>query len=90
VIFLKLFSEVIVIFKNVMNFENLVNVAVRPLHIELLRFVKLDHIFLLCFDRKRGVNSVAACENVLAGEVWVSACLEDYVPEWFLISHNGN
>ena len=88
--FFKLFAEVVVIFKNVVNFENLVNVAVCPLHIKLFSFKQFYHIFLFCLDRKRGVNPIAACKNVLAGEVWVSACLEDYVPECFLISHNGN
>ena len=78
------------ILENVGNFQNLVNVAVCPLHIELLGLKQFNHILLLCFDWKRGVDSVAACQNVMACEVWVSACLEHYVPECFLISHNGN
>ena len=78
------------VFKNVVDVENLVNIPVCPLHIELLGFVKLNHVFLLCFDWKRGVNPVTACKNVFAGEVWVSTCFKNYVPEWFSFSHNKN
>ena len=83
------FAEVAVIFEDVVNSENLPHVTVCPLHIELLGLKQFDHVLLFCFDWKRGVNSGAACVDVLAFEVWVSACLEHYLPECFLISHNG-
>jgi hypothetical protein len=83
-----LFSEVIVIFEDVVNSDNFVNVSVCPLHIEFFSFKQSNHIFLFCFDWKRGVDSVTACQNVLACELWVSASLEHYVPKWFSFSHN--
>ena len=72
------------------NSNNFVNVTVRPLPIEFFSFKQSDHIILFCFDWKRGVDSVTACQNVLACELWVSAGLEHYVPElvWFSFSHN--
>ena len=85
-----LFAEVAVVLKNVVNPDNLPHVAVCPLHIELLGLEQFDHVLLFCFDGECGVNSVAACQNVLAFEVWVPACLEHYLPECFLISHNAN
>ena len=76
------------VFKNVVNSDNLVDISVCPLHIKLLSLVKLDHILFFCFDWKRGVNPVTACKSVFAGEVWVSTCFKNYVPEWFSFSHN--
>ena len=72
------------------NSNNFVNVSVCPLSIEFFSLKQSDHIFLFCFDWKRGVDSVTACQNVLACELWVSAGLEHYVPElvWFSFSHN--
>ena len=78
-----------VILKNVVNPDNLPHVTVCPLHIELLGLKQFDHVLLFCFDGERGVNPRAACVNVLAREVWVSACLEHYLPECFLVSHNS-
>ena len=78
------------VFENVVNSDNFVNISVCPLHIKLLSLVKLNHVFLFCFDWKRGVNPIAACQNVFAGEVWVSTCFKNYVPEWFSFSHNKN
>ena len=83
------FAEVAVVFKNVFNSENLPHVAVCPFVVELLGFEQFVHILQPCLDWKRGVNSGAACVDVLAFEVWVSACLEHDLPECFLISHNG-
>ena len=85
-----LFAEVTVIFEDVVNSENLPHVAVCPLHIELLSLKQFDHVLLFCFNGERGVDSGAACVNVFAREVWVSACLEHYLPECFVISHNAN
>ena len=79
-----------VILKNVVDSDNLPHVAVCPLHIELLGLKQFDHVLLFCFDWKRGVNPCAACVNVFALKVWVSAGLEHYLPECFLISHNAN
>ena len=76
------------IFKDIVNVEDFVNIAVCPLHIEFFSFKQSDHILLFCFDWKRGVDSVAACQNVLTCELWVPASLEHYVPEWFSFSHN--
>ena len=84
-----LFAEVTVVFEDVVDSINFPNVAVCPLHIELFGLEQCDHVLLLCFDWKRGVDSGAACVDMLAGEVWVSAGLEHYLPEWFLFSHNG-
>ncbi len=77
------------ILKNVVNPDNLPHVAVCPFVVELLGLKKFVHVLQPCFDWKRGVDSGAACVDVLAFEVWVSACLEHYLPECFLISHNG-
>ena len=84
-----LFAEVTVIFKDVVDSIDFPNVAVCPLHIELFSLEQCNHILLLCFDGERGVNPCASCVDVLAFEVWVSACLEHDLPECFLISHNG-
>ena len=72
------------------NSNNFVNVTVLPLPIEFFSFKQFDHIILFCFDWKRGVDSVTACQDVYACELWVSASLEHYVPElvWFSFSHN--
>ena len=78
-----------VILKNVVNLDNLPHVAVCPFHVKLLSLEQFNHIFLFRLDWKRGVDSVTVCVNVFAGEVRVSAGLEHYLPEWFLISHNG-
>jgi hypothetical protein len=85
-----LFSEVVVVYKSSVNSNNLPHVTVCPLIIELLSLKKFNHVLLLCFDWKRGVNSGAACQDVYACELWVSASLEHYVPElvWFSFSHN--
>ena len=83
-------AKVRMIFEDVVNSIDFPNVAVCPLHIELFGLKQCDHVLLLCFDWKRGVDSGAACVDVLAFEVWVSACLEHYLPECFLISHNGD
>ena len=77
------------ILKNVVNPDNLPHVAVCPFVVELLGLKKFVHVLQPCFDWKRGVDSGAACVDVLAFEVWVSACLEHDLPECFLISHNG-
>ena len=78
-----------VILKNVVNPDNLPHVAVCPFVVELLGLEQFVHIFQPCFDWKRGVNPCAACVDVLAFEVWVPACLEHYLPECFLVSHNS-
>ena len=78
-----------VILKNVVNPDNLPHVAVCPFHVKLLSLEQFNHIFLFRLDWKRGVDSGAACVNVFAREVWVSAGLEHYLPEWFLVSHNS-
>jgi len=83
-----LFSEVVVVYKSSVNSNNFVDVSVCPLHIELFSLKQSDHILLFCFDWKRGVDSVTACQNVLACELWVPAGLEHYVPKWFSFSHN--
>lgn len=83
-----LFAEVAVVFEDVMNSKNFVNVSVCPLHIEFFSFVKLNHIFFLCLDWKRGMNPIAACQNVLACKFRVSSGLKHYVPKWFTFSHN--
>ena len=85
-----LFAEVAVIFEDIVDSIDFPNVAVCPLHIELFSLEQCNHILLLCFDGERGVNLCASCVDVLAFEVWVSACLEHYLPECFLISHNGD
>ena len=77
------------VFEDVINSENLPHVAVCPFVIELLGLEQFVHVLQPCFDWKRGVDSGAACVDVLAFEVWVSACLEHDLPECFLISHNG-
>lgn len=78
-----------VILKNVVNSNNLPHVAVCPFVIELLGLEQFVHVLKSCFDWKRGVNPCAACVDVLAFEVWVPACLEHYLPECFLVSHNS-
>ena len=83
------FAEVAVVFEDVVNSENLPHVAVCPFVVELLGLKKFVHVLQPCFDWKRGVDSGAACVDVLAFEVWVSACLEHYLPECFLVSHNS-
>ena len=83
-----LFAEVVVVFEDVVNSDNLPHVAVCPFVIELLGLKKFVHVLKSCFDWKRGVNPCAACVDVLAGEVWVSACLEHYLPECLSFSHN--
>mgnify|MGYP003115519913 FL=1 len=85
-----LFTEVTVIFEDVVNSIDFPHVAVCPFFVELFGLEQCGHVLLLCFDGERGVNSGAACVDVLAFEVWVSACLEHYLPECFLISHNGD
>ena len=85
-----LFAEVTVIFEDVVNSIDFPHVAVCPFFVELFGLEQCGHVLLLCFDWKRGVDSGAACVDVLAFEVWVSACLEHYLPECFLISHNGD
>ena len=86
-------SQVVIvdsIYISSVNSNDFVNVSVCPLSIEFFSLKQSDHIFLFCFDWKRGVDSVTACQNVLACELWVSASLEHYVPElvWFSFSHN--
>ena len=83
-----LFPEVIVVYKSSVNSNNFVNVSVCPLPVEFFSFKQPDHILLFCFDWKCRVNSVAACQNVLACELRVSAGLEHYLPKWFSFSHN--
>ena len=83
-----LFSEVIVVYKSSVNSNNLPNVSVCPLIVELLSFKKFDHVLLLCFDWKRGVNSGAACMDMLACKLWVPAGLEHYLPKCLSFSHN--
>ena len=83
-----LFSEVVVVYKSSVNSNNFPNVSVCPLIVELLSFKKFDHVLLLCFDWKRGVNSGAACMDMLACKLRISAGLKNYIPEFFLFSHN--
>ena len=83
-----LFSEVVVVYKSSVNSNNFPNVSVCPLIIELLSLKKFDHVLLLCFDWKRGVNSGAACMDMLACKLRISAGLKNYIPEFFLFSHN--
>ena len=83
-----LFAEVVVVFEDVVNSDNLPHVAVCPFVIELLGLKKFVHVLQSCFDWKRGVNSGAACVDVLACKLRVSACLEHYLPECLSFSHN--
>ena len=89
-IFFKLFTEVTVVFEDVVNPDNLPHVAVCPFFVKLFGLEQCGHVLLLCFDWECSVNPCAACVDVLAFEVWVSACLEHYLPEFFLFSHNAN
>ena len=83
-------AKVRMIFEDVVNSIDFPNVAVCPVFIKLFGLEQCGHVLLLCFDGERGVNPCASCVDVLAFEVWVSACLEHYLPECFLISHNGD
>ena len=83
-----LFSEVVVVYKSSVNSNNFPNVSVCPLTIEFLSLKKFDHVLLLRFDWKRGVNSGAACMDMLACKLRISAGLKNYIPEFFLFSHN--
>ena len=85
-----LFAEVTVVYINPVDSDNLPHVAVCPFFVKLFSLEQCNHILLLCFDGERGANPCASCVDVLAFEVWVSACLEHYLPEFFLFSHNGN
>ena len=81
------------IFKNVVDADNFVNISIRPLLVKGFSLEQLNHVLLLCFNRKRGVNPIATCVNVVAGEVRVSAGFENHIPEvnvFFGISHNRN
>ena len=78
-----------VILKNVVNPDNFPHVAVCPFVVELLGLEQFVHILQPCFNGECGVNPCAACVDVLAFEVWVPACLEHYLPECFLVSHNS-
>ena len=83
-----LFAEVVVVFEDVVNSDNLPHVAVCPFVVELLGLEQFVHVLQSCFDWKRGVNPCAACVDVLACKLRVSACLEHYLPECLSFSHN--
>ena len=76
------------VYKSSVNSNNFPNVSVCPLTIEFLSLKKFDHVLLLRFDWKRGVNSGAACMDMLARKLRISAGLKNYIPEFFLFSHN--
>ena len=78
----------VVILKDVVNPNNFPHIAVCPFVIELLGLKKFIHIFQPCFDWKRGVNPCAACVDVLACKLRVSARLKNYVPKCLSFSHN--
>lgn len=76
------------VLKALFDSEYFVNIALSPFLVESSRSPYFGHIFLVCSNRKCGVNMCAICANVITRELWVPANSENYIPKRLSFSHN--